>query len=82
MRSAASDAEYRSLLLAQDGRCAICGATTPGGPANHTRFYADHDHSTGELRGLLCLKCNLVLGLVADDFDRLQKTTEYLRAKH
>lgn len=34
----------------QSGRCAICG--------RHETLVADHDHSTGMVRGLLCRPCN------------------------
>ncbi len=79
MRAAATDAEYRSMLRAQGNRCAICRTPDPGGPATHNRFYVDHDHATGTVRGLLCLQCNLVLGLVGDDAGRLARMVKYLR---
>jgi Recombination endonuclease VII len=52
--------EYESMLLGQNNKCAICGSEKPGGPFNV--FHVDHNHSTGEVRGLLCVMCNLAVG--------------------
>lgn len=51
-----TDAEYARLLGAQDGHCAICQATP-----RTRRLHVDHDHRTGEVRGLLCHRCNRAL---------------------
>lgn len=45
--------EYDLRLAAQGGGCAICGATP-----KTRRLHVDHDHKTGAVRGLLCLRCN------------------------
>jgi hypothetical protein len=50
---------YVETLAAQGGKCAlfeVCGHTEPGGV--YGRWYVDHDHETGECRGLLCQECN------------------------
>jgi predicted nucleic acid-binding Zn ribbon protein len=57
--------DYERLLVAQEGRCAICGATEPGGRGG--RFHVDHDHATGRVRGLLCHGCNVGIGMLHDD---------------
>jgi hypothetical protein len=49
--------QYREMLKAQGGRCAICGRV-PG----EKDLAVDHDHVTGSLRGLLCYNCNVMLG--------------------
>lgn len=46
--------EYDELLAAQDGVCAICRRAT----GKTRRLAVDHDHDTGEVRGLLCNPCN------------------------
>jgi hypothetical protein len=67
--------QYDEMFMKQNGCCAICGI-------HHTsltkKLYVDHDHDTKELRGLLCNKCNLGLGLFRDDVSLLQKATDYL----
>jgi hypothetical protein len=51
-----TDAEYERLLAAQGGGCAICDH-----PPRTRRLHVDHDHKTGEVRGLLCHRCNRLL---------------------
>lgn len=46
-------AEYDRIFQLQGGRCAICRNK----PASK-RFAVDHDHKTGEVRGILCKRCN------------------------
>lgn len=74
-----TEAEYRERLAQQGGRCAICGSDDPR--SKRTRlFCVDHDHSTGKVRGLLCVSCNAMLGAINDSVERLQAGIEYLRA--
>jgi hypothetical protein len=42
-------AQYDALLVAQDGRCALCRREPKG-----KRLAVDHRHSDGQVRGLLC----------------------------
>jgi hypothetical protein len=51
---------YASLLEEQGGKCGICRKDKAGKIGQ--RFAVDHDHATGEIRGLLCIKCNSSLG--------------------
>lgn len=67
--------QYEEMLEAQSGGCAICG--TPEGYAGK-RLAVDHDHQTGEVRGLLCDRCNLVLGKMEDNPELLQQAATYL----
>jgi hypothetical protein len=66
----ATEEQVAVMLTAQGGKCAICQA----GPAEHL----DHDHSTGEVRALLCRGCNAGLGNFADSPARLHLAAEYL----
>jgi hypothetical protein len=72
---------YDALLAEQGGSCAVCGGP-PAGKAGAAggRFHIDHDHVTGELRGLLCHFCNTGLGSLFDDVERLERAISYLRA--
>lgn len=68
--------QYEDLLERQGGTCATCSADEPGGRLKN--FAVDHDHETGEIRGLLCFACNLVLGLIGDDAGTLRALADYL----
>ena len=57
--------EYDTMLMEQHGVCAICGE--PESQSRHGKILAlavDHDHTTGKIRGLLCSRCNLMVGLM------------------
>ena len=69
-------ADYDNMLEEQEGMCGICKTETPGGSGS--RFHVDHNHDTGEVRGLLCANCNLGLGKFKDSKDFLTKAIEYL----
>lgn len=63
---------YAALVANQDGRCAICGERAQP-------LCVDHDHDTGEIRGLLCSSCNIGLGHLRDDARRLLAGVHYLK---
>lgn len=70
---------YEELFYAQEGECAICNlplALFPYGELPSA--CVDHCHSTGQVRGLLCYNCNLILGHAKDNKDILIKAIEYL----
>jgi hypothetical protein len=50
--------DVETLFVKQDGKCAICGEAFK----NRKTLCVDHDHSTGNVRNLLCKRCNLGLG--------------------
>jgi hypothetical protein len=70
-----SAAEWDSLFLLQGSKCAICGATEPGGKRG---WHGDHDHATNKFRGILCHICNVMLGHARDDSSILASAIEYL----
>ena len=57
-----SIADYDAMLVAQGGVCKICGRGRASTNERFRFFAVDHDHKTGAVRGLLCAKCNGVLG--------------------
>lgn len=66
--------DFKNKLTEQEGKCAVCG-TSDSGP---TDWHADHDHKTGQKRGVLCHKCNTGLGLFNDNTDTLERAIMYL----
>ena len=68
--------DYDKMYEQQDGCCAICGTTEPGGRWNH--FAVDHNHETGAVRELLCQNCNTALGLFQDSSRILHLAANYL----
>ena len=69
-------AQYRDRLAEQGGVCAICN--TPEVTAPNV-FHVDHNHVTGAVRKLLCQKCNVAIGLLDDDPERMEKAAAYIR---
>lgn len=68
-----SPEQYNEMLEKQDGKCAICHQESD------RKLCIDHNHETDEIRGLLCYKCNSILGLLNDDFQYMWKVYEYLK---
>lgn len=70
-------AAYDALVERQGGGCAVCGALN----LRNGRIWdlcVDHDHETGEVRGLLCHRCNTALGQADDDATTLRAMADYL----
>lgn len=64
---------YETILQAQQGCCKLCRSTQDRRPLN-----VDHCHTTGRIRGLLCDKCNLAIGLLGDRLDVVHRIVGYL----
>lgn len=71
--------QYEHMLENQNGVCDICKkeeAKILKGTA--CRLSVDHCHKTGEIRGLLCARCNTGLGMFGDNVDVLLSAIEYI----
>jgi len=75
--------EYNALLLSQGNKCAICNKpeVVLSKYGEVKALAVDHCHATGDVRGLLCQKCNQALGLFNDDIDTLISAINYLKEK-
>lgn len=69
-----TQADYEAMLAAQSGGCAICGDRPPEGVSLHV----DHDHDTGVVRGLLCIRCNNALGALRESDEVVLRAAAYL----
>lgn len=68
--------EQKALLKSQNGKCAICKSSRPGGKYN--KWQTDHNHTTKITRGLLCFSCNSAIGLFKDSPKILLSALSYL----
>lgn len=71
-----SAAQHEAMVVAQDNRCAVCGAV--GGSSRATRLYVDHNHTTGKVRSLLCPGCNTAIGVLEKGAGYLTSAVNYL----
>jgi len=73
--------EYDSILKSQNNVCAICGEKESNTNNNGSikPLSVDHNHKTGDVRGLLCDKCNNGLGKFRDNIEILNKAIKYLK---
>ena len=62
--------DFDRMVADQGGLCAICGRPDPE--------HVDHDHVSGDVRGILCFNCNGGLGQFKDDIDALLAAATYL----
>ena len=75
-----SHEEYDTMLLAQDGRCAICNRTSEEvGNKRKQWLEVDHCHTTTEIRALLCSPCNSGIAHLGHNPERLEAAARYLR---
>jgi len=70
--------QFQAMLDRAGGKCEVCRK-----PFEHRSqrngACIDHNHETGEIRGLLCHSCNRAIGLLGDCPERLEKMILYLR---
>jgi hypothetical protein len=71
--------EIRRLLESQGSKCLVCFTPLVRGGTGDARAAVDHCHSTGRVRGVLCLRCNIGIGQFRDNPDFLASAIAYLR---
>ena len=67
--------DYNKIFKEQEGNCGICNKHQV---EFKKRFAVDHDHDTGEVRGLLCFDCNIGIGKLGDNIEGLEQALRYL----
>jgi len=67
--------QYQKILESQGGVCAMCGCTSK---EEGRALVVDHDHKTDKIRGILCNKCNLAVGLLRDSSKLMRDGADYL----
>ena len=75
--------QYDEMWGQQDGLCAICcQPETRINPVNGKvgMLAVDHCHVTNGVRKLLCHKCNVAIGLLGDNPDRLRAAAAYIES--
>ncbi len=70
LRYGLTEEDVAEVINRQARRCLICLHTAP--------LHVDHDHSTGEIRGLICFRCNGGLGQFKDDAAVIRRAVDYL----
>jgi hypothetical protein len=65
-------ADYEMMLNYQQHKCAICNEQLG------EKLFVDHNHSTGQVRGLLCSECNSALGYIKESRQILENMIDYL----
>ena len=62
--------QYLDLLDRQGGTCALCDSTID--------LVVDHDHETGQVRGILCRIHNVAIGVLGDTHESIRRALDYL----
>ena len=77
-----SEEDFKTLLSDQESMCGICGTEFTEDISLEKRSHSphvDHCHTSGEVRGLLCVNCNAGLGQFKDSVKILLSAVEYLQ---
>jgi len=71
--------DYNKMLLEQDGKCWTCSIKIEDTKKKY--LCVDHNHLTGQVRGLLCDPCNVALGLLKESQEIIANLSKYLYEK-
>lgn len=75
---------FQQMLQEQRNLCAVCflpETIVDHRTKNLCALAVDHNHETGVIRGLLCRRCNMSIGMVKEDLHLLRSIIQYLE-KH
>lgn len=65
--------KYFEMLYSQKNKCKICECYL-----HEKNIHIDHCHKTEKVRSILCSKCNQAIGLLGEDYEKIQKAAEYI----
>jgi hypothetical protein len=68
-----SEEDYLDLLSGQNNKCKLCD--------QERKLQVDHCHETNKIRGLLCMPCNVGLGMLGDNVEGLEKALRYIKGE-
>ena len=68
--------EKAALIEKQGFKCLICGIDFRTIPDRN--IHIDHSHDTGKVRGILCHRCNMGIGLFDENRENLKRAMEYV----
>lgn len=78
-RHGLSKEQTLDLIEKQDNKCALCSRPFLSMWGND--MHIDHDHETNEIRGILCMPCNVALGMLGDNEEGLVKALAYVKGE-
>lgn len=71
--------ERSELLVKQNNKCKLCETSIEfNGKPHAGSAVVDHDHNTGNIRGILCVLCNRMIGQIEHHGVSLNKIEKYL----
>lgn len=71
--------QFFDMLEEQDNKCGLCNEPFLSLGKNH--LHIDHCHETNQVRSLLCMKCNVGLGMLGDNVEGLTKALAYVKGE-
>jgi len=71
--------QFFEFLVKQDNKCALCNK--PFVSIWGKDCHIDHCHETNKIRGLLCMPCNVGLGMLGDNEEGLLKALKYIKGE-
>lgn len=68
--------EYDNLLKIQNNKCPICNIEII---QEKGKYAIDHNHKTNKVRGILCNRCNFIVGILeCNDDDIIKNSYKYI----